>query len=95
MATSPITIQPFPAGKDGESVNVYGPQSALPAPERPGDVWLVDMDLRAIEEAMIPEATLVPATPAEPAAALSPIPDYPVIYLQHVDHSYPRLLRSK
>lgn len=94
MATSPVTIQPFPSGKDGDSVNVYGPQSALPTPERPGDVWLVDADLKAIEAAMIPDATLeAPVIPT--ADGLSPIPDYPVVYLAHVPNSYPKLLRSK
>jgi hypothetical protein len=33
---------PGPAGADGKSVNVYGPQVTQPVPERKGDMWLVD-----------------------------------------------------
>ena len=31
---------PGPAGADGQSVEVFGPQTAQPSPIRKGDVWI-------------------------------------------------------
>lgn len=52
---------PGPAGADGKSVKVSGPQVAQPVPERNGDVWLVD----AVVVKSTPVVCLVePSTPS-------------------------------
>jgi len=70
-----------PAGVDGQSVEVFGPQAAEPTPTRKGDHWL-----EAAARRMDENATVVPSPiTLEPVAVqLLPDPVQPV-FVRYLD----------
>jgi hypothetical protein len=59
---------PGPAGADGQSVNVFGPQASQPIPSRKGDMWLAAV---TVKSAPAPVATLVDPPSPSPYPTLS------------------------
>lgn len=54
---------PGPPGTDGQSVEVFGPQTATPTPFRKGDVWLQGTSTKS--EAVINVVHLAEPTPVK------------------------------
>ena len=70
-----------PAGVDGQSVEVFGPQAAQPTPIRKGDEWLVSAALRIDEN-----ATVVPSPIVIDPVTVRLLPDpVPPVFVRYLD----------
>jgi hypothetical protein len=70
-----------PAGVDGQSIEVFGPQPAAPTPTRKGDHWL-EVGARRMDE----NANVEPSTVNVEPVTVRLLPDpVPPVYVRYLD----------